>query len=83
MSPNFKFQLNQRVFVNYENYRLGEAVESVVIATKVYQSRYYRRDAFSIEYCCSPLELEGLEHDQEEWVPECHTGCLPRILNVS
>lgn len=79
MFPKFKYQLGDHVLVYYNKYKRGEAVPSIIIATKAYQSIHFKPDYYTVDYCCLPLELQGLEHDDEEWVPECHKVCLPTI----
>lgn len=71
-----KYKLEDIVTVLYKNYRPGEEVKSIIIGIRKYTSRHFIKDLYIESYCCSPLELEGFEHDDEEWIPEAHCRAL-------
>ena len=83
MGPfNTRYSLNQIVKVQYKSFKPSEIVISIIDAVRVYQSRHYRPECFSVDYLCSPLEMKGFEHDDNEWIPECHVECIPRIIGI-
>ena len=41
-----------------------------VVSMTWYQSQHYRPDAYTVRCCCEPLDMVGLEHDEEEWIAE-------------
>lgn len=75
-----KYKLGQIVFVRYKKYRPGVIVRAKIVATQAYQYIHYRPECFSYSYFCDPSELEGMEHDEGEWISEANEFCIPHIV---
>lgn len=71
------YPMGSIVWAQLKKYRPNELIKCRVEAIQWYQSMHYRKDAFTVSYNLNPIELLNLEHDEDEWVPECHNGVPP------
>lgn len=73
-----KFQFGQHVEIcgyGIETHPLGIKFAGktlVVDSVRFYQSRYMRPDAYMVYYNVFPVEFEGFEHEEDEWVYEAN-----------
>ena len=57
--------LEDKVNVKFNKYKPTEITTGIIVGIKQIKMRFYAH--WWYYYCISPLELEGCEHDEEQW----------------
>ena len=82
LSIKTKFDYGQIVNCRFKEYNKGELAQGKINSVQVCQTEHMRPECFMISYLVEPLEYIGYEHDEEEWIPECHKNDLPCIIDL-
>lgn len=61
-------QYINKVSLDYNSTVTWKDKQWVVVGKRMYQSRWMRPECWSMYYHLSPVEMEGMEHDDEIWV---------------
>lgn len=66
-----KYNYGDIVNVRFNKYKHGTIQKGTILSIRVYQCKQFRENAFIVSYSIEPLEFEGYEHGEDEWISEC------------